>query len=82
MTFEPLPLTVLVRTRSRVATPLARLLDALGVATKPGGEHLTICVCDEGEEALPGADRLRAARRHRRGLRPRASHGRRAQPLP
>ena len=48
MTFEPLPLTVLVRTQSRVATPLTALLDALGVATEPGA-GLTVCVCDDGE---------------------------------
>lgn len=51
MPFESLPLTVLVRTRSRVATPLARLLNALGIATEPAGETLTVCVCDDGEQA-------------------------------
>ncbi len=55
MTFEPLPLTVLVRTRSRVATPLTRLLDALGVATEPAAGNLTVCVCDEGDEPAPEA---------------------------
>ena len=49
MPFEPLPLTVLVRTQSRVATPLTRLLDALGIGAGQGGEGLTICVCDDGE---------------------------------
>ena len=49
MTFEPLPLTVLVRTRSRVATPLARLLDSLGIATEPAGDNVTVCVCDDGD---------------------------------
>ena len=49
MSLEPLPLTVLVRTRSRVAMPLARLLDALGIATEPVDGNLTVCVCDEGE---------------------------------
>ena len=58
MTFEPLPLAVLVRTRSRVATPLARLLDALGIATEPGGERLTVWVCDEGDTPDPGADAI------------------------
>ena len=48
MTFEPLPLSVLVRTQSRVATPLTALLDALGVATEPGAGP-TVCVCDDGE---------------------------------
>ena len=55
MSFEPLPLTVLVRTRSRVATPLTRLLDALGIATEPAGGNITVCVCDEGDEAPPEA---------------------------
>ncbi len=55
MTFEPLPLTVLVRTRSRVATPLTRLLDALGIATEPAGDNLTVCVCDEGDTPPPEA---------------------------
>ncbi|MXY37067.1 MAG: hypothetical protein F4Y54_09995, partial [Dehalococcoidia bacterium] len=50
MTFEPLPLTVLVRTRSRVATPLTRLLDALGIATEPAAGNVTVCVHDEGDE--------------------------------
>ena len=49
MPFEPLPLTVLVRTQSRVATPLTRLLDALGIGAGQGGEGLTVCVCDDGE---------------------------------
>ncbi len=48
MSFEPLPLSVLVRTQSRVATPLTALLDALGVATEPGVGP-TVCVCDDGE---------------------------------
>lgn len=55
MTFEPLPLTVLVRTRSRVANPLTRLLDALGIATEPAGGNLTVCVCDEGDTPAPEA---------------------------
>ena len=49
MPFEPLPLTVLVRTQSRVATPLTRLLEALGIGAGQGGEGLTVCVCDDGE---------------------------------
>ena len=56
MTFEPLPLTVLVWTQSRVETPLVRLLDALGIATELAEGHLTICVCDDGEDPIPGAD--------------------------
>lgn len=50
MSLEPLPLTVLVRTRSRVATPLARLLDALGIATEPVDGNLAVCVHDDGED--------------------------------
>ncbi len=49
MSLEPLPLTVLVRTRSRVAAPLARLLDALGIATEPVDGNLAVCVCDDGD---------------------------------
>jgi len=49
MSLEPLPLTVLVRTRSRVATPLVRLLASLGIATEPVEGNLTVCICDEGE---------------------------------
>ncbi len=56
MTFEPLPLTVLVGTRSRVATPLVHLLNALGVATDPDQRNLTVCVCDDGEGPRPEAD--------------------------
>ena len=55
MSFEPLALTVLVRTRSRVATPLTRLLDALGIATEPAGGNITVCVYDEGDEPPPEA---------------------------
>ena len=58
MTFEPLPLTVLVRTRSRVATPLTRLLDALGIATEPTAGNLTVCVYDEGDTPAPEAGAL------------------------
>ena len=49
MPFAPLPLTVLVRTQSRVGSPLTRLLEALGIATGPAREGLTVCVCDDGE---------------------------------
>ena len=49
MPFEPLPLTVLVRTQSRVATPLTRLLEALGIGAGQGGGSVTVCVCDDGE---------------------------------
>ncbi|MCY3506294.1 MAG: CoA transferase [Chloroflexi bacterium] len=58
MTFEPLPLTVLVRTRSRVATPLTRLLTALGIATEPTTGNLTVCVYDEGDTPAPEAGAL------------------------
>ena len=50
MTLEPLPLTVVVWTQSRVARPLTRLLDALGIADEEGG-GFTICVCDDGDPA-------------------------------
>ena len=56
MTFEPLPLTVLVRTRSRVATPLTRLLGALGIATEPAAGNLTVSVHDDGDTPAPEAD--------------------------
>ena len=56
MPFDPLPLTVLVRTQSRVGPPLTRLLEALGIATGPAREGLTVCVCDDGEpQAQAGA---------------------------
>ncbi len=55
MTFEPLPLTVLVRTQSRVATPLTRLLEALGIATEAGAGDMVVCICDEGDAPDPRA---------------------------
>ena len=53
MTLEPLPLTVVVWTQSRVARPLTRLLDALGIADEEGG-GFTICVCDDGDLPADG----------------------------
>ncbi len=50
MSLEPLPLTVLVRTRSCVALPLVRLLEVLGIATDATADAgLAICVCDDGD---------------------------------
>ena len=58
MSLDPIPLTVLVRTQSRVAGPLEALLEALGIATvQPAGDaSTTICVCDRGQPQAAGAD--------------------------
>ncbi len=55
---DDLPLTVLVRTRSRVATPLLRLLDALGIATDAAAAaaNRTICICDAADATAADAD--------------------------
>ena len=53
MPFEPLPLTVVVWTQSRIARPLTNLLDALGIADGEG-DGFTICVCDDGDLPADG----------------------------
>ena len=54
MPFEPLPLAVSVRTRSRAEAPLTRLLAALGVGETAAAGAPRVCVCDEGEALLEG----------------------------
>lgn len=56
MPFEPLPLAVSVRTRSRAEAPLTRLLAALGVGETAADGAPRVCVCDEGEAPPDGAD--------------------------
>ncbi len=58
MSLDPIPLTVLVQTQSRVAGPLEALLEALGIATAPptAATSTTICVCDRGQPQAAGAD--------------------------
>ena len=53
MPFEPLPLSVLVWTQSRIARPLTNLLEALGISDEEG-DGFTICVCDDGDLPADG----------------------------
>lgn len=56
MPFDPLPLAVPVRTRSRAGPPLTRLLDAIGAGATADGARFAVCVCDEGGAPADGAD--------------------------